>query len=213
MTSSLISTPMSAAQFLFGADPATRLAQRLDESGALDKAREDLGVAGDQVWAGARKEVAGIAADFCALDLGSVLVSVWRKHQALLDAATTTRTTGGAVVVPLGDRRVSLAQHPRIDMTLGKATVAVIRFELAVQIDVRCVSGVVRSGALVGVGGGRCDATVSFGASGSCLAKRTAAFDPGFALPLGGGIVLALPEQRQAGRSWRRRAGTTRVGG
>jgi hypothetical protein len=200
MTSSLLTTPGAVATFLFGDDPASALAERLDSTGVLRKARERLPAIGDDVWAGACRELASMAADFCALDIASVVVSAWRKQRALIDAADSSRATGARIVVPLGSRRISLVQHPSIDMTVGRAKVAVIRFELAVDVDVECVAGVVRAGALVALEGGRCGVTARFTAAGVRLAERKAAFDPGVAVPLGSGIVLSLPSQRRPTR-------------
>jgi hypothetical protein len=196
MTSSLLSTPTSVAGLLFGDDPAGALAERLDATGALDAARERVAGLGADVWAGARSQLAGIAADFCALDVASVVVSAWRKHRALVDAAETTLATGATVVVPLGSRRISLVEHPSIDVTMGRATVAVVRFELALDVDVEGVAGVVRAGALVALQGGRCDVSARFAAAGVTLGERKASYDPGLAVPLGSGLVLAVPTQR-----------------
>ena len=186
----MITAPIPAGVFLFGDDSVAELANRLTESDVLQEAHDGLAAVGDGVWAGAHKELASMAGDFLDLDLASVAVAGWCKHRELVDVAERLDGTSASAVVPLWTQDISLTQNPRIDLELGNATVAVIRFELKVDIKVIGVAGVVRGGALVALEGGHCEVTASFSAAGACLGKKTAEFDPHRAIPLGKGIRL-----------------------
>ncbi len=190
----------TARDVLFGRDvdvPA-ELARRLRETDALASGREDLRVVGGAVWDGAYEQLAAMATDFLDLDIATVLVNGWRKHRELVGAAAVTSADDSTVVVPLGGRDLRLVRHPRVDAQLGTLTLPAVRFELAVDVAVLGVAGVVAGGRLVALTGGRCEVTVSLSAAGRLLADRTRTVDPHLSVPLGAGISLGVPPQRTA---------------
>ncbi|HEX2805381.1 MAG TPA: hypothetical protein VHN80_04350 [Kineosporiaceae bacterium] len=195
MTSTPVTPSYSAGALLFGDVGLDELADRLAAAGTLQNVHGRLAGIGDSVWAAAHKELASMAATFLDLDLASVAVSGWCKHRELVDVAQRLDGSAASAVVPLWTQDISLTQKPHVDLVVGGMTVAVVRFELKVDIKVIGVSGVVRGGALVAFEGGRCELTASFSAGGVCLARRTAQFDPHRAIPLGKGIML-VPQPR-----------------
>lgn len=198
MTGSADLVADTARDVLFGRDvdvPA-ELARRLRNIDALASGREDLTVVGGGVWDGAYEQLSAMATDFLELDIATVLVSGWRKHQDLVAAAAATSTDDSTVVVPLGARDLRLVRHPRVDVQLGTLTLPAVRFELAVDVAVLGVAGVVAGGRLVALTGGRCKVTVSLSAGGRLLADGTRTVDPQLAVSLGAGIALAVPPQR-----------------
>jgi hypothetical protein len=209
--SALTDPPISAAALLFGGDPAEAIAQRIADGDTLADARAALGGVADDLWSGTAGQVSAIAADFCALDVGSVLASVWQKHDALYDAADRTRATTESEIVPLGSRTVSIEQRPAIDVTVDGHTVHVIRFMLSVEVEVECVSATVARGAVVAVGGGRCEVTVTFGAAGTTLAEKRVGVDPKLTFRIGAPIVLP-PRQRRPARLRQRAQANAGVG-
>jgi hypothetical protein len=200
MTPPTITTPLSAGTFLFGDDTVTELANRLTGSGVLQEAHHQLAAVGDSVWASAGKELASMAGEFLDLDLASVALAGWCRHRELLDIARRLDGTTASAVVPLWTHDISLTQEPRIDLDLGAITVAVITFEVKIDIKVIGVAGVVRGATLVALEGGHCEVTASFSAAGICLATRTADIDPHRAIPLGKGIPLIPDPRSGAGR-------------
>jgi hypothetical protein len=200
MTVPMVTTPQSARTFLFGDESIAALQKMFTESDALQEAHDRLAGLGESVWAGANKELATMASDFLNVDLASVAVAGWKNHKELQVAAQRTRGTSGSAVVPLGTRDIALTQRPQIELRMGDRTVTAVKFELKVNIKVVGVVGVVRNGALVALEGGHCEITVSFSAGGVRLGHKTADFDPHYCIPLGAGIPLSLPRQRESSR-------------
>ncbi len=188
----------TAREVLFGddVDVPGELARRLRQSDALASGREDLRVVGGAVWDGAYEQLSAMATDFLDLDIATVLVRGWRKHQELVAAAAVTSKDDSTVVVPLGARDLRLVRHPRVDVQLGTLTLPAVRFELAVDVAVLGVAGVVSGGRLIALTGGRCTVTVALSAGGRLLANGTRTVDPHLSVPLGTGIALGVPPQR-----------------
>jgi hypothetical protein len=195
----LITNSLTVRELLLGRDPVGTIRRRLAETVALGALSQGEPVA-DAVRARAWRQVADAAAAASDIDLGSILVGSWRTHQALLEAAASTRLTTAAMVVPMGSRRVSLARRPVVEV----AGAPPVRVEVAVDVDLTGVAAVLRGGALIAVTGGRCEVTASLSVSGVCLARRVASVDPSLAVPPADGVVLALPEQPGADRLWHR---------
>lgn len=199
MTSTLTTPAQSAGLFLFGTDPARALADRLTETKALHETRDRLLAAGGSVPAGTAATIGELSTDFLSQDISTVAIAGWRKHRELLDAADRTRGTRATAIVSLSTHQISWRQQPTIDVLLGPATVAVIRFELCIDVEVVSVAAVVRGGYLVGLEGGRCDVTASFSAAGVLVAERTVTLDPHLALDLGAGVALGGSGEHVAG--------------
>ena len=195
MTATTITAPMTAAQLLFGDDPLDGMAERLGQAAALTGARHELAAVGATVGSAAHRQLAAMAVGFCQLDLGSVLLSAWRKRRALLDAADRTRDTGSVEFVSLLTRSCRLTQHPSVEVVLGPAR-AVGPFTLAVGLSVDGVAGEVSGGALVALRGGRGEVAASFSVYDQVLASERRPFDVGLAVPLGGGLPLGVPRPR-----------------
>ncbi len=143
-----------------------------------------------------------MAREFLDIDLLSVMIEGWCKYEGLRDAALRTRSTAASEEVRLSTCKISMVQHPRIDVMVGEQTVHSIDFAVSVVVDAATLNAVLRHGALVELTSGTCDVTVTFGTEYvSVSASRT--FDPHLAVNLGQGIplvdeVIELPEQRQA---------------
>jgi len=187
--------PITAGGFLFGDAGVADLARRLTESGVLREAHDGLAAAGHDAWAAVLTQLAAMVRNFLDLDLASIAVAGWRKHHELVDVAERLDGTAASAVVPLWTQDISLTQEPHVDLVMGDATVALIQFELKVDITMVGIAGVVQGGALVAFEGGKGEATVSFSAAGVRLGQRSAAFDPHLTIPLGGGILLVNKPQ------------------
>jgi hypothetical protein len=194
---------MTAAQILFGADPVSELGQQFEQSGALRIAREGLASIEASAWAATSREIAAMVAGFCGLDLGSVLRATWQQCHALLDAAAATRSSEDSVTVRLASQRFSVVQRPSIEVVIGEVSLPTIHVELTLLLDLGALSGVVRGGALVELESGQCDITASLRVAGAVVCAKTATVDPALSVPLGGGLVLSLPEQRSPDRAGR----------
>jgi hypothetical protein len=190
MTEPVITNPVTAGTFLFGGGGLAELAHRLTDSGALRQAHDALATAGHSGWDAVTTQLASMTQDFLSLDLASVALAGWRKHQELVDVAERLDGTAASAVVPLWTQDISLTQNPHVDLVAGTTTVSVIEFELKVDISMVGICRVVRGGSLVAFQGGQGEVTVSFSAAGVCVAKRVARFDPRLTIPLGAGIPL-----------------------
>jgi hypothetical protein len=193
--------PVTAATFLFAADGVAGLAQELVDAGLLQQLHRWVTMTGLSPGAVA-DQLSSVIHGFLDLDLASVAVAGWRKHQELIDVAERLEGTAASAIVPLGTEDISIVQKPRVDFLLGSTTVAAVEFELAVKIAMVGIAGVVKGGSLVAFEGGSGEATVSFGAAGVTLAQRTAAFDPRLTIPLGSAGIRLVTMPRTGAPGW-----------
>src|SRR5689334_8169889 len=189
----------TAGVLLYGDDVIAGVAARIADPQTEAALRHRVGAVGAMALGTVKQDLAPIAARFLDLDLGSVLLTGWKKHRELLAAAARTQsppTWPPEERVPLAAHDIALAQHPSVDVLVNGQAVLTIRFELAVTITVDALDAFVRSGWLVGIGAGRCTVKIAFSAQGTELGTREIVLDPRFAVPLGQGITLGVPLPR-----------------
>lgn len=193
MTAPFGPLPSSVRVFLFGADSIAALADSFVEVSELDDVcallTERLG--GDSLDA-FRERLAHAAGDFMNLDPAHLFADGLRLHRELLAIAQQTADAGSSALLPLGARRMSLIQHPSVDVEVDGETLGTVEFELKLTIDIADLAAIVREGTLVELEGERPELSAEFSvAPGGLLSHQAVAFDANAAVPLGEGIKLA----------------------
>jgi len=171
MSSGELFQPLTARVFLLGksegASSAEVFASSLSERGIAGSAIEGLRHLSASALKAVDHEVAAVADGFLNLDLGSVLVSGWRKYTDLTGAAARTLAAPGSEeVVILAAHRVISTHHPSVDLLVDGVKVYTFVFDLNVVFDLNGVVAVVRLGELVALRGGECVVTVSLALEG-----------------------------------------------
>lgn len=210
MTSSTLPAPLTVRAFLFGdgtgADTAEAVGRAFREQGVAEAALRGvrhLSAAGAQL---VDREVGKVVDNLLAFDLGDVLVSCWRKHRALTEAARRTLATPDSEeVVTLAAHQATATYCPYVDLFVDDVKVTTLEFKLAVTFLATGLAAVVRSGELVALEGGDCLATATLTLNEAKLAERRMQFEPALMVNLRRGIRLVdetanrarvLPEQR-----------------
>ena len=192
-------SPVTVRAILFGdAPPAEAVAGTPGWRAVV----EGLTPALSAVSAGGRtvveRELASALAGLLDLDLAETLLSGWRKHRALVEAAAATRADPAASeVVQLATHRVTAAHRPYVEVVVNGATIATVGFELSLTLDVDVAVATVRRARLVAVHGGRLTVTVAVTAAGRELVARVVTLDPALTVSLGDGVAL-LPDEAPA---------------
>jgi hypothetical protein len=169
-------------------------------SAVLDGLGTALPTLGAPALAAVGREVAAALAGPLDLDLGAILVAGWRGHRALVRAAHATRADPGAVeVVQLGSHQVTSTHHPSVEVSVGGVTVATVRFEVTVTLDVESLAATVRRGRITEIRSGRCTATVALGAGGYDLATGRSELTPEVVVDLRDGLAI-LPGESERSR-------------
>ncbi len=186
------------------AEDENALAERLSAQDVLEGSRRAVGAVGAPVWAALTGELAGILRRLCEVDLAVPLVRGWCGYRELRRAGEATLGTEQTATVDLDRRKVTLTKQPRVELVVahGPVTdvVAVLAFQLRVEVTAHALVAVVRSGRLVSLSGGRLDVAVSLHAGGRQLLAASRSCPAEAVVPLGDGIVLAaVPAQRESG--------------
>jgi hypothetical protein len=190
------------------------LAERLASEEVLEGLRQTIGAVGDAVWEALYGELAAMLHRFCEVDLAGPLVRGWCCYRDLRRAGAATLGTDQSATVDLDQRKVVLTKEPRIELVLVNGpvedVVAVLAFELRVEVTAHTLVAVVRDGRLVALTGGTLDLTVSLRAGEREIAGVRRSRPAELVVPLGDGILLAaVPAQRESGSS---SAGVTEPG-
>lgn len=187
--------PMTARSFLFtdvqDAGMSDGLGPLLHEQATVGSALRILRHLSGSVAATVDHEVGAVVERMLELDLGDVLVSGWRKHADLVEAARRTLALAGSEeVVVLGSHRVTSTYRPRVDLYVDELRVSSLEFELRIAFRLTGVAAVVRAGDLVSLRGGDCTVDVTLELEGAVLAHRRRGLDLGVALPLAHPVAL-----------------------
>jgi hypothetical protein len=196
MTSSRV-TPWSLL-----ATDGDALAENLAAEAVLDGTREVVGAVGDAVWTALYGELVEVLRRICEVDLVEPLVRGWCSYRDLRRAGAETLGTDRAALVDLDQRKVTLTKQPRVEMVVVngpvEAVVAVLTFELRVEVTAHTLVAVVRNGRLVELTGGALDLAVSLHAGAREIAAAHRSREARLVVPLGDGILLAtVPRQRE----------------
>jgi len=141
-------------------------------------------------WALTLSQVGQAAAGFVGIDVGDLMLAGWRKSNELIDAGRRTRDTDVPFPVDLAGRDVVLRQHPWVEVTWQRQTLAEVHFEVTVEVRVVAAEAVVRRGSLVELSSGRVIVGVSLSTHGETLGPRERELDPRLVIDLGDGIRL-----------------------
>ncbi|HEY0530224.1 MAG TPA: hypothetical protein VGD29_01340 [Actinoplanes sp.] len=122
-------------------------------------------------------------------DVTAVFCNGWQKHNDIRAAAwasladpETTRRVG------LATHAISLKHEPSVELRLGGQTLATVALRVQLEVLVKSLQAVVRTGRLVGVDAGTCDIDGSLAIGGRVVARRQ--------------VSLLLPLTVQLGRGW-----------
>lgn len=139
-----------------------------------------------------RERLAEVAADLLAdIDVADVVVTGWRKHAALVEAARRTmEDPDSEELVDLAAHRIASVHRPQIDVIVDHGPVVSVEFELRIEMVVRGVIAHVRNGRLAGVEGGRCRLSASLACCGFVVAARDTELELGAVIDFGSGIPL-----------------------
>ena len=195
MISANVAQPLTARMFLFGgapsADAARGLARSLRQHGVARSALGGLRRLSGSALQAVDCEVASVAAGLLDVGLGEALVSAWRKHTALTQAAERTLAVGGSEeVVVLATHRVSWTYRPHVDLLLDGRKLKTFDFDLTVTFELHGVVAVVGRGDLVALRAGDCLITATLELEGQALARKQERMDVAFVVPLDPPVAL-----------------------
>jgi hypothetical protein len=189
MISANVAQPVTARMFLFGGEPIADAAGGFARSiGHHGVARSALGglrrLSGSALQA-VDCEVASVVAGLLDVGLGDALVSAWRKHTALTEAAERTLTLRDSEeVVVLATHRVGWTYRPHVDLVLDGRKLKTFHFDLTATFELHGVVAVVRRGDLVALRAGDCLITATLELEGQALARKQERMDVAFVVPL-----------------------------
>jgi hypothetical protein len=149
MTTVTTPTALTARTFLLGGteDDLTVLRHALSEHNAISQCGGELARLTPEACQAANDTLASVTAGLLDLDLGDVLIYVWRTHDRLVKAAReTVRVPGREEVVQLGSHQVFWEKHPTIDLLVDGARVHTFRFDLTITFQVDVAAAIVREG-------------------------------------------------------------------
>ncbi len=211
-----VAGPVTARAFLFGdeGDAVATLADVLTSGrvgSAIGGALQPLAQA---TRATAIRELSRVASGLFDFDITDLLVTGWRKHSILTQAARRTIAAPGSEErIDLATHRISVAHHPYVDLIVDDVRVTTVDFDLQLDFDVKALSAVVRSGKLVEIATGRCDITGTLAIERVNALTRTAQFDLRLLIRLDRGIPLLPSGQPTAAAGGPRAAGAAAVPG
>jgi hypothetical protein len=180
---------VSVHAFLFGddsdSDGLEALSHSLGESDVATSGVEALRSLPGSAVAAVNKEIASAAAGVLDLNLGSLLVSGWRKYSDLVQAAQrTVAAPDSQEIVVLASHRVTSSHRPHVDLFIDDVKVMTLRFELKVVFDLNGLVAVVRLGELTTLRSGECIVTATLSLEGVQLAQRQRRVDLAVVVPL-----------------------------
>jgi hypothetical protein len=123
-----------------------------------------------------------------------LLAAGWRKYEPLAAAARRSLETAGSTeIVELLDHRITSTHRPGVDVTIDGVTVAEIRLDIEIVIELHGLTAVVTGGRLSALRTGRGEVRLDVSLDGAPLPPVTRPIDLGVELDLGEGIAL-VPE-------------------
>lgn len=209
MTPNAPTTPVTMRSFLFGSSPgedtAEVIGRTLNEHGVAHTGLLGVRHLSGSVVRSVDREVGTVLDGLLEQDLGDVLVSCWRKHRSLVEAAEhTLAVPGSEVVVALATHRATATYSPHVDLYVDDVKVNTFEFELEVVVEATGLAAVVRHGDLVALRGGDCLVTAVLTLEGGRLAERQHRFDAELLVELHRPVALidkaaasTIPIQRQ----------------
>ena len=190
-----VTTPVTLRAFLFdtgaGEDTAEVIGRTLSEHGVAQAGLIGVRKLSTSVVHSVDREVGTVLDGLLDLDLGDILVSCWRKHRSLVEAAEhTLAVPGSEEIVVLALHRATATYSPHVDLYVDDVKVNTFEFELSVVFAATGLAAVVRHGDLVGLRGGDCLVTATLTLEGGRLAQQQRHFDAGLLVGLHRPIAL-----------------------
>jgi hypothetical protein len=144
------------------------------------------------------------------LDLGlqEIFRGIWDKHTALRRAGEATLADPDTeALVEMTTSDVTFDDRPGIEVRIGDLPPVTIAMEVSLDISLRGLIAVVRSGRLVAVRAGSADVTGTLSIAGQQVARNQATLDLRASIRLGAGIPLTGGADLPAGggSAWRHR--------
>lgn len=107
------------------------------------------------------------------VEVGGIVRSALTRHQAIAEACRSTEADPGAeVIVTLVEHRFESDLSPSVDVVVDGRSVATIRFDVAVEADVRGGLLVVARGHITGVRAGRTTLSAKLSYEGVTIAEH-----------------------------------------
>jgi hypothetical protein len=139
-------------------------------------------------------QITAVANDLFDLNLGHLVMTAWRTHSALRDAAHATLADQGTQrVVDLATHRVKSEQAPHVDVLVNSTTVARIELKLTLELLITTVAVEVRHGRLTALQCGQATVTAALSIAGVEVIRGEHPIDLHAAVRLGDGIPI-LPD-------------------
>jgi hypothetical protein len=195
MNQAVMTSPLTARNFLLGAgnagDTAEELSRSLSERGVARTGLHGLRRLSGSALGAVDREIANVTNGLLDLDIGDVLVSGWRKYGSLREAARhTLAAPGSEEVVILATHRIVATFRPCVDLLVDGVKVNTFEFELTLVLDLDGLVAVVRDGRLEALRGGDCVLTATLSLEGGQLARRQGHIDPGLVVRLDPPVAL-----------------------
>ena len=180
----------TARDLLFGTtahEPAVATAEELRRSRALDR----LVVVAPGLATPIVNEVAKATDDLLSSSLFDMVMSGWKRYDALRQAAKRTRDASGTrESVAMATHTVKAEQHPSVELYIDGKSKGIVEMTLLITFTLAGVLAVVERGRLMRIESGNCTVSGSLTVAGVEAAKRRHTFDLPGAIALRGGIPL-----------------------
>jgi hypothetical protein len=151
----------TVAELLFER-PADRAEQINRE---LEKRAGALGLLGYGV-PGLTRQVANAIAGLLDLPIGGLVLSAWKKQQAIQAACAQTRGIPGATAsVVVASHTLQTSQQPRVYLDVAGGQVPILELALALTLDIDAITVNVLEGNVTGCGAGTATASCELGAA------------------------------------------------
>jgi hypothetical protein len=189
------SAQITARIMVFGemANATAALAQAISSDQAVYPALQGLSAVTRNT---AIREISTVGAELLDLDLGSLLVTGWRRYSTLVQAARRTAAMPGrAEIVDIVTHRINVACHPSVELLINDVRMMMVNLDLTLEFEIKALAAVVKAGQIVALDSGRSETTASVAIEGIPVATRTADFDLHLLVHLGTGIPLLPPPQ------------------
>jgi hypothetical protein len=199
MTTTANASPATATGLLFGpaanaADALTRQIISVDSD--LDRTLRRLPEATRKA---AVAEAAASATGLLDVRLDALLLSGWRLHHDLVDAARRTLASPGSrELVDLIRHQVTAAQEPSVAVLVDGRQVGTIQLGLTVEFDISALVAGIKAGLLVAVHAGSCDVTATLAIQGTEVQSASTHLDLPAAVAVSPGIRLLPAESYPA---------------
>jgi hypothetical protein len=188
---------VSFRRFALGGDGGPELlAQRIERADVTHA----MGGVATAMRGAVAAELASAVAGLLDFDLFSVIVSGWKKYDALVAAARRTAAEPSTEeLVELATHRITSVHRPTIDLLLDGVQVGTLHVEATFECIIQGLVATVSRGRLVGLRSGRCTATASVSAEGIEIAQKEGVLDLHVETSLGAGISLVAEDALQLG--------------